>query len=239
MHANAGAREEPKEKAGRAVTNATADSSGSHRLHTRRKVSRAMLFSFLLSISHTVLKWFLLRKVTEFERVNHYDMGYARQILEANPGALLALHRAGALAQYRGPLSNSARHGVKLVAALHEDCGPCLQLGVSMALAAGVPRETVVSVICREKTRDPDTDLVVDFARAVLSKSSAESALREQVVARFGQDGLTTVAFALTGTRMYPMLKAVLGYAQCYPVVTVGAESIDLRSAAPLTPALP
>lgn len=197
-----------------------------------------MLFSFLPTISQTFLKWFLRRKVAEFERVNHYDMGYARVMLDANPQALVALHRAGALAQYRGPLSNSARHGVKLVAALHEDCGPCLQLGVTMALAAGVPRETIVSVICREPTADPDTDLVVNFARSVLSKSEEEAELRERVVARFGQDGLTTVAFALTGTRMYPMLKAVLGYAHCYPVVTVGTESIDLRSAVPLTPAL-
>src|SRR5690606_2482141 len=193
-----------------------------------------MLLSFLLSISHTVLKWFLRRKVAEFERVNHYDMGYARAILDANPHAMIALHRAGALAQYRGPLSESARHGVKLVASLHEDCGPCLQLGVTMALAAGLPRETIVSVICREPTGDPDTDLVVNFARAVLSKSREETTLREAVVARFGQDGLTTVAFALTGTRMYPMLKAVLGYAECYPVVQVGAESIDLGAIAQL-----
>lgn len=197
-----------------------------------------MLFSFLLSISHTVLKWFLRRKLADFERVNHYDMSYARVMLEANPQALLALHRVRAVSQYRGPLSHSARHGIKLVAALHEDCGPCLQLGVTMALAAGVPHDTIVSVICREPTHDPDTDLVVNFARAVLSKSADEAELRDRVVARFGQDGLTTVAFALTGTRMYPMLKAVLGYAHCYPVVTVGAESIDLKSATPLTPAL-
>jgi AhpD family alkylhydroperoxidase len=196
-----------------------------------------MLSSLLLSISHTILKWFLRRKVAQFERVNHYDMGYARSILEANPRAMLALHRAGALAQYRGPLSATARYGIKLVAALHEDCGPCLQLCVSMALAAGVPRETIASVICREPTRDPDTDLVVNFARAVLAKEVEETELRERVVARFGQDGLTTVAFALTGTRMYPMLKAVLGYAECYPIVTVGTESIDLRATAPLTPA--
>lgn len=198
-----------------------------------------MLFSFLLSLSDAALTWFLRRKVTQFERANHYDMGYARAILEGNPRALVALQRAGALARYRGPLSNSARHGVKLVAALHEDCGPCLQLGVTLALADGVPRETIVSLICREPTNDPDTDLVVNFSRAILAKDEHETELRERVVARFGRDGLTAVAFALTGTRMYPMLKAALGYAQCYPVVTVGEESIDLRSASQLTPALP
>jgi len=160
-----------------------------------------MLLSFLLDISHTVLKWFLRRRIAEFERVNHYDMGYMRVMLDANPQAALALHRAGVLSRYRGPLSKSAHHGVKLVAALHEDCGPCLQLGVTMALAARMPREAIVSVLCREPTHDPDTDLVVNFARAVLSKSAEESELRERVVARFGQDGLTAVAFAGFGPR--------------------------------------
>lgn len=197
-----------------------------------------MLSSFLLSIANAVLTWLLRRKLSQFERANHYDMSYARVMLDANPSSLLALNRAGALALYRGPLSDSARHGVKLVAAMHEDCGPCLQLGVTLALSAGVPREKIVSVLCREPTGDADTDLVVNFARAVLAKSADESELRERVVARFGQDGLTAVAFVLTGTRMYPMLKAVLGYAQCHPVIQVGKDSIDLRSRAPLTPAL-
>lgn len=188
-----------------------------------------MLFSFFLSISHTLLKWILRRKVAEFERANHYDMGYARAILEGNPQALLALHRAAGLARYRGPLGRTAHHAVKLVAALHEDCGPCLQLGVTLALHSGVDEAAIAHVICGESTGDPDADLVVALARAVLADDTDADALRQRVVDRFGQDGLTAVAFALTGTRMYPMLKAVLGYAQCYPAVTVGKEEIRLH----------
>lgn len=194
-----------------------------------------MLYSFLFLISNSVLKWFLRRKVSEFERAYDYDMGYARQMLEANPSALIALHRVGALSAYRGPLSASAQAGVKLVAALHEDCGPCLQLGITMALRAGVPQATIVAVLCREPTGDADTDLVVTFARAVLQKRAEESDLREQVLARYGQDGVTAVAFSVTGTRMYPMIKAILGHAHCYPAVMVGKNSVQLhtREAAP------
>jgi hypothetical protein len=188
-----------------------------------------MLFSFLLSIADVFLKWYLGRKVAEFERVNHYDMGYARTILSANPQALIALHRAAGLGQFRGPLSTSAQTAVKLVGTLHEDCGPCLQLGVTLGLRAGVPQDTIARVISGEPTGDQDTDLVVNFARAVLSKAPEEAELRQQVIDRYGQDGLTAVAFSLTGTRMYPMLKAVLGYAQCYPVVQVGQRSVRLH----------
>lgn len=193
-----------------------------------------MLFSFLLSMADGVLKWFLGRKVAEFERANHYDMGYARAILDTNPHALVALHRAGGLAQYRGPLSASAQCGVKLVATLHEDCGPCLQLGITLGLRAGVSQDTIARVICGEPTGDADTDLVVNFARSVLSKGSEEPELRQHVLDRYGQDGLIAVAFSLTGTRMYPMLKAVLGYAQCYPAVQVGQRSVPVLQAQPL-----
>lgn len=188
-----------------------------------------MLYSFFFSISHTLLEWVLRRKVAEFERVNHYDMGYARAILEGNPQALLTLHRAAGLARYRGPLGATAHHAVRLAAAMHEDCGPCLQLGITMALRAGVSESAIAHVICGEPTGDAEADLVVALARAVLADAPDAVDLRERVVDRFGQDGLTAVAFALTGSRMYPMLKAVLGYAQCYPVVTVGKDAISLR----------
>lgn len=204
-------------------------------VHFTRK-AKSMLFSFLLSMVHGLLKWFLERKVAEFERTNHYDMGYARTILEASPRALITLHRAGALGQYRGPLSPSAQCGVKLVAALHEDCGPCLQLGITLALHAGIAQETIVRVICGEPTGDADTDLVVNFSRSVLNKTSEESELRQRVLDRYGQDGLTAVAFSLTGTRMYPMLKAVLGHAQCYPVVNVGERAVRLHDPATFIP---
>jgi hypothetical protein len=190
-----------------------------------------MLVSFLLSIWNGAVKWLLARKVAQFERDNHYDMGYARAMLDANPGALITLHRAGAMAQYRGPLPASAHFGARLVAALHDDCGPCLQLGVTMALRAGVPNDVVTHILCDEPTGDGDVDLVVHFSRSVLSKAADESELREQIVQRFGQDGLTAIALSIAGVRIYPMLKAVLGYAECYPSVQVGTRSVPLPRA--------
>lgn len=187
-----------------------------------------MLVSFLLSILNGVVKWLLVRKVAQFERDNHYDMTYARTILDANPAALLTLHRAGGMAQYRGPLSPSAHFGAKLVASLHDDCGPCLQLGVTMALRAGVSNDVVTHVLCNEPTGDQDVDLVVSFSKAVLSKSTNEGELREQVLQRFGRDGLTAIGLSIAGVRIYPMLKAVLGYAECYPAVRVGSRSVPL-----------
>lgn len=71
-------------------------------------------------------------------------------------------------------------------------------------------------------------DLVVSFSKAVLSKSTNEGELREQVLQRFGRDGLTAIGLSIAGVRIYPMLKAVLGYAECYPAVRVGSRSVPL-----------
>lgn len=192
-----------------------------------------MLESFLLSMFPKALSWLLRRRLAEFERLYDCDMSYSRAMLEANPLSVLTVHRAGGLSRYRGPLSASAHHAVRIVADLHEDCGPCLQLAVTMALQAGVPKRTVVALICGDRTGEKDVDLVTDFARAVLAQEDAQAELRERVLARYGQDGLTAVAFALTGARMYPMLKAVLGYAQCYPAVSVGEQLVRLPAAKP------
>ncbi len=176
-----------------------------------------------------MLKWLLRKRIDAFERTNNYDMAYARAMLEANPHALIRFSRAVELGQYRGPLPEPVWYAVKLVAAEHEDCGPCLQLGVTLAQRAGIADDLIARTIAHEATGNPDVDLVVGFCRSVLGRSDDEQALRERVVGRFGPDGLTAIAFTLNGTRLYPMLKAVLGYGMCYPSVQVGSKTVALH----------
>ena len=189
-----------------------------------------MLLSFVTSLLSPFQKWFLRRSVRAFERANNYDMAYVREMLESDPNAVQVFNRVGQIARYHGPLPRDVAHCIGLVATLHEDCGPCLQLGVTFAMRANVPHDTIARVISGELTNDADVDLAVAFSKAVLTRAPTETTLREQVVARFGQSGLTAMAFSLTGKRMYPMLKRVLGYAHCYPVVQVGERNVRLRS---------
>jgi hypothetical protein len=192
-----------------------------------------MLFSFVASLFACVQKWILRRFVRSFERANNYDMSYVHEMLESDPNAVVVVNRLGQMARYHGPLPLDVAHCVRLVATLHEDCGPCLQLGVTLAMRAQVPEELIARVVSGEATGNADVDLAVEFCKAVLQQAPTETTLREQVVARFGHAGLTAMAFSLTGTRMYPMLKRVLGYAHCYPVVQVGERSVRLATRAP------
>jgi hypothetical protein len=187
-----------------------------------------MFFSFVSAAFSSLQKWVLRRYVRAFERANNYDMGYVHEILESDPNAVLVFNRIGQMARYSGPLPRDVAHSVGLIATLHEDCGPCLQLGVTFAQRAHVPDDIIARVISGEATNDPDVDLVVQFCKAVLGQQANEDALRERVVHRFGHSGLTAIAFSLTGKRMYPMIKRVLGHAQCYPVVQVGERKVRL-----------
>jgi hypothetical protein len=189
-----------------------------------------VILSILASLFAPVQKWFMRRYVRAFERSNNYDMSYVHAMLESDPNAVLVLNRVGQMANYVGPLPQAVAHCVGLVATLHEDCGPCLQLGVTLALRARISHDTIARVLSGEPTGDDDVDLAISFCGAVLRDAANVSELRDQVVARFGHDGLTAMAFSLTGHRMYPMLKRVLGYAHCYPVVKVGERSVRLAT---------
>ncbi len=179
-----------------------------------------------------MLKWFLGRQLRKFERAYDYDMAYAHAMLEANPKSLFVLQRVGGMASYHGTLRPRAAHLAKLVGSIHEDCGPCVQLGVKLCQQAGIPDPMIEAVVRSEATNDPDVDLVIAYCRTVLADGPEQAALRDQLVARFGQDGLTAVAFVVTAGRTYPMLKKLLGHGVCALHVDVGGESVPLRRAA-------
>jgi hypothetical protein len=73
----------------------------------------------------------------------------------------------------------------------------------------------------------------VEFARATLARSEAADPLREQILRRFGERGLVSLAFALTAARIFPTLKYALGHGQSCQRVQVQGELVSVvRSAA-------
>ena len=93
-----------------------------------------------------MIKWALRRWLGKFERQWNYDASYMRDMIEASPRAAWLFSRAAALGQFRRDLPIDAWCAAGITAVRHEDCGPCTQLGVSMAERAGVshrPKHTV------------------------------------------------------------------------------------------------
>jgi hypothetical protein len=66
------------------------------------------------------------------------------------------------------------------------------------------------------------------FADAVLRRSGGDDACRDAVRARWGEKGVIDLTMALQIGRMFPMVKAGLGYARECRQVSVDGHNIDV-----------
>jgi HrpA-like RNA helicase len=174
-----------------------------------------------------MLKSLLAAPIRAFERRYDYDMSYARELLEIDTAAFLKFGRVTALSQYCRDLPIDAAFAAKLVGTLHEDCGPCTQLVVTMAEAQGVAPTTLKAILQRQPDALPaDAQLGYRFAEAVLMRHPDADTLRQAVVARWGRRALVSLAFGLLSARLYPTLKYALGHAHTCVRVQVAGEAL-------------
>jgi hypothetical protein len=173
-----------------------------------------------------MIGWFLRRWIDKFERTWNYDAGYLRDVLEADPRALMAFSKAAALSNYRKDVPPAVYCAAALVGVMAEDCGPCTQIGIDMAQRRGVDPAILRAVVARDLTAMPfEVALAVRFAEASLAHAPEADDLRDEVVRRFGKRGLVSLAFALTASRLYPTLKYALGHGRACTRLTIGGES--------------
>jgi hypothetical protein len=186
-----------------------------------------------------MLTWLMRRRLAAFERDYNYDMSYARDILDADPGALMKFSKVMGMARYRKDVPADAYYAASLVGTLAEDCGPCTQLVVTMAEREGVAQPTLRAILAGDVAAMPEgVALAFRFAQAALAHDPEADALREQVVARWGRKGLISLAFAITGSRLFPTLKYALGHGRACTRVTVGGTAAPVaRVASGMAPA--
>ena len=173
-----------------------------------------------------MLKWLIRKRLAAFEREYDYDMSYARDILEADPGALLRFMKVMGMSTYRKGVPADAWYAATVVATVAEDCGPCTQLVVTMAEREGVSSDVLRVVLERDvEAMSPDVALAYRFAHAALAHDPEADSLREQVVEHWGKKGLVSLAFAVTTARLFPTLKYALGHGRTCARVSVGGVS--------------
>jgi hypothetical protein len=174
-----------------------------------------------------MLDWLIRRRLSAFERRYGYDVGYARELLSTTRKGFWHYVRLGSMANHRDGVPRDAWFAAKLVAARSEDCGPCTQLAVDMAREAGVKDRLLRAVLRSDvPSLDADTALALRYAEAAIAHASDLPAWRDQVVQRWGERGLASLALTITGTRMYPMLKYALGHGRACQRVQVGPEAV-------------
>jgi hypothetical protein len=171
-----------------------------------------------------MFKWLIRNRLAAFQRKFGYDVDYARQILDADTRAFLAFARLGGLSSYRRDVPRDVYYAVKLTGTVLEDCGPCTQLVVAMALGDGVDPRTVAAVLeANDASLDERIRLGVRFARASLAHDVAADDLRDDIVKRWGPRALLSLAFAIASARLYPTIKYALGHGKaCHRIVVAG-----------------
>ena len=173
-----------------------------------------------------MIKWFLRRWIDKFERTWSYDASYLRDILDADPRALLAFGKVTGISAYHKDVPLAVYYAAGIVAVMLEDCGPCTQLAIDMAQRTGVDPAILRAVVARDFHGMPeDVALAVRFAESSLRHAPEADDLRMEILRRFGKRGLVSLAFAVTAARLYPTLKYAMGRGRACMGLTVGGES--------------
>src|SRR5581483_11778077 len=99
------------------------------------------------------------------------------------------------MAQHRAGAPREAWYAAKLAGAMSEDCGPCSQLVVDMALKAAVDPAIVAALVRGDLARaGADAALGFRYGRAVATNAPEAQQLAIDARARYGERGLVALA---------------------------------------------
>jgi hypothetical protein len=180
-----------------------------------------------------MLKRYFHRNIAKLERQFGYDAAYLHEVVDASPAAAFKFFLAQGMAQHADGVPKEALYAAKLAAALSEDCGPCVQLGVNMALADGMPRHKIEAML-RGDIEEAGVDAALGYRYGMAAATNSVNVLAEveQARLRFGERGLVTLAFAVASVRVYPTLKRALGHGAACTKIVVSDREIAVKRAA-------
>ena len=180
-----------------------------------------------------MLKWMIRRKLRAFEREHEYDASYMHEVLDTDVAASVRFARATGLGEYRKDVPADVYTAAALTSSISADCGPCTQLGVGLALRAGVPAATIAAVVEGDlAAMSPEVALGVRFARAILARDAAADACREEIELRWGRRAVLSLAFGVMSAQLYPALKYALGHGKACTRVVIAGQAVSPRHVA-------
>ncbi|HUO92366.1 MAG TPA: hypothetical protein VMU22_05555 [Rhizomicrobium sp.] len=180
-----------------------------------------------------MIKSYLHRSVARFEKHYGYDATYMHEVIDASPRAFFKFSLFQAMSYHRDGAPTDAYCAARIAAALSEDCGPCVQITVDMALEAGVAPKHIAALLRGDlEQAGKDAELGFRYGIAVAQNTANALALSEEVGRRYGKRALVSMAFAVACSRVYPTLKRGLGHGVSCSKIEVSNETIVLKQAA-------
>ena len=180
-----------------------------------------------------MVKWLMRRGIAAFERQWSYDAGYVHELIDASPRAAWMFSRAAAIGKYREDVPAAAWAAAAITAVRHEDCGPCTQLGVSMAERAGIDAMVLRAILTEDADAMPDeVRLAWRFTRATIDHDASADQYREEIIRRWGPKAVISLAFAMVASRIYPTVKYAMGHGKACTRIVVGGAPVTFDKAA-------
>jgi hypothetical protein len=174
-----------------------------------------------------MLKLLFHKAIQGYEKQFGYDATYLHEVLDASIVAFIKFMLFQTMANHRDGVSTEAWYAAKLAGALSEDCGPCSQLVVDMALKDGVPQQVIAALLRGDMDKaGEDASLGFRYGQAVANRDPSIAALVESVKKRFNERGLVALDFVASSARVYPCLKRGMGHGMACVRLTVGPEEI-------------
>jgi hypothetical protein len=176
--------------------------------------------------------WLVKRKLAAFEKDFGYDATYLKEMYDVSPSAFWKFSKTTAMSQLRERVPVDASFAAGIVATLTEDCGPCTQLGVTMAERAGVNATTIRAILAGDTSAmSADAALGFNFAKAVLRRDIEESdRLRAEIASKWGRKAVVSLSISIAASRVYPAVKYGLGYGHTCTRIQVGGADITMRA---------
>ncbi len=154
-----------------------------------------------------------------FGQAYGYDASYLIDLNRASPGAFEAFAASQPLGHYRSELSLEAHFVARITTMQAEDCGPCGQLNLLMAVEAGVDRELLEWLIHEPDRLPQELARVRAHVRQVLGQDPVDPEGVEALRASLGDAAFAELATAIVGSLIYPTLKrAMLASMSCEPL---------------------
>ena len=162
-----------------------------------------------------MIRYFINKVLLGFKKRYDYDVAYQQLILNSDLAAFLKFTAFQTMASHTGDLPSEILYATRLRTILSEDCGPCAQLVVNMALEANVSGELITAIIENDLEQlDAKTALVIEYTDKVLSRDIDSEPLRDRIRTLWGERGVIAISLAISTYRIYPTLKYALGYAK-------------------------
>lgn len=156
------------------------------------------------------------QELQQFGAAYNYDVGYLMKLLEDSPGAFEAFSGAEGMSAYRRALPIDAHYVARVATMRVEDCGPCTELNLKMAVEAGVDRELLETLLHTPEELPDDLRDVWAHARAVVGAGDLDPVRAGRLRQRYGDEGFAELAVVIVGCRVYPTLKrAMLANERC------------------------